>query len=531
MKPIVLRGVPALSDFRVQSLLERAGQLALSRPLARVEAVFAYFLEAEDLPADVLAKAKSLVGGREDAFPAGGFFVTPRKGTISPWSSKATDIFHNCGLAMVRRVERGIHYRLLGQGGVPLRPADARPLLAVLHDRMTEGVYTEMDDIFAHREPAPLVEVDILGGGHAALEKANVEIGLALSDDEIDYLYESYARMGRNPTDVELVMFGQVNSEHCRHKIFKADWIVDGETKTRGLFDMIRHTYEAGHAGVLSAYSDNSAVIEGFPGEWFEPSPEGDHAYGYNADLIDVMIKVETHNHPTAISPFPGAATGVGGEIRDEGATGVGGRSKAGLSGFMVSNLRVPGFPMPWERDDIEFPTRLATPLEIMLEGPIGGAGFGNEFGRPQLAGFFKTYEEVYNGRNRGYHKPIMLAGGNWATSSAGTSPSARSRSEPTSSSSVARPCASASAEARPPPWAWAPTPRISTSTRCSATTPRCSAAARRSSPPASPWGTPIPSSAFTTSVPAASPTAVPNWSRTSAPPSGCARSTTRNAP
>jgi phosphoribosylformylglycinamidine synthase len=412
MKPIVLRGVPALSEFRIQSLLERAGQLALPRTLARIQADFVYFLEAEDLSADVWEKAKSLVGGWEDTFSPNTFFVTPRKGTISPWSSKATDIFHNCGLTMVRRVERGIEYHLFDSDGTPIAMADATALLPILHDRMTEGVYTDMADIFAHREPAPMVEVDILAGGHAALEKANVEIGLALSDDEIDYLYDSYTKMGRNPTDVELVMFGQVNSEHCRHKIFNADWIVDGEEKTIGLFNMIRNTYNCGHEGVLSAYSDNSAVIEGFLGDWFEPSPEGIHGYGYNDDQIDVMIKVETHNHPTAISPFPGAATGVGGEIRDEGATGIGGRSKAGLGGFMVSNLRVPGFPMPWERDDIEFPTRLATPFEIMMEGPIGGAGFGNEFGRPQLCGFFKTYEEVYNGRFRGYHKPIMLAGG-----------------------------------------------------------------------------------------------------------------------
>ncbi|MBT3285760.1 MAG: phosphoribosylformylglycinamidine synthase [Victivallales bacterium] len=412
MKPIVLRGVPALSDFRIQALLDQAAQLALPRKLAQIQAEFVYFLEAKELVGEVWEKAKSLVGGWEDEFARGGFFVTPRKGTISPWSSKATDIFHNCGLTSVKRVERGVHYRLLDMAGIPLALASATPLLAVLHDRMTEGIYTEMDDIFAHRDPARLVEVDILTGGHAALEKANTEIGLALSADEIDYLYESYTKMGRNPTDVELVMFGQVNSEHCRHKIFNADWVVDGETKTIGLFDMIRNTYACGHEGVLSAYHDNSAVIGGFDADWFEPSPKAPHGYGYTSDKLDMMIKVETHNHPTAISPFPGAATGVGGEIRDEGATGIGGRSKAGLCGYMVSDLRVPGFPMPWERDGIEFPARLATPFEIMMEGPIGGAAFGNEYGRPQLCGFFKTYEEVYNGRFRGYHKPIMLAGG-----------------------------------------------------------------------------------------------------------------------
>jgi phosphoribosylformylglycinamidine synthase len=412
MKPIVLRGVSALSEFRIQALLERAAQLALPRPPKRIEAGFVYFVDADELAAETLDKAQSLLGAWPEEIPAGGFFVTPRKGTISPWSSKATDIFHNCGLDQVRRVERGIHYRLFDGTDAIIPPAEAKPLFAILHDRMTEGVYTDVDDLFAHRAPSPLVEVDILGGGHAALERANVEIGLALSDDEIDYLYDSYVKMGRNPTDVELVMFGQVNSEHCRHKIFKADWIVDGETKEHSLFGMIRNTYECAHPGVLSAYSDNSAVIEGFPGTWFEPATDDCHTYGYTSDQIDIMIKVETHNHPTAISPFPGAATGVGGEIRDEGATGIGGRSKAGLSGFMVSNLRVPGFPMPWEQDHIEFPARLAPPLEIMMEGPIGGAGFGNEFGRPQLCGFFKTYEEIHNGRHRGYHKPIMLAGG-----------------------------------------------------------------------------------------------------------------------
>ena len=223
MKPIVLRGVSALSEFRIQALLERAAQLALPRPPKRLEAGFVYFADADELAADTLDKAQSLLGAWPGEIPDGGFFVTPRKGTISPWSSKATDIFHNCGLAQVRRVERGIHYRLFDAADALIPPAEAKPLFAILHDRMTEGVYTAVDDLFAHRAPAPHVEVDILGGGHAALERANRDIGLALSDDEIDYLYDSYVKMKRNPTDVELVMFGQVNSEHCRHKIFKAE--------------------------------------------------------------------------------------------------------------------------------------------------------------------------------------------------------------------------------------------------------------------------------------------------------------------
>ncbi|MBN2449039.1 MAG: phosphoribosylformylglycinamidine synthase, partial [Lentisphaeria bacterium] len=279
-------------------------------------------------------------------------------------------------------------------------------------DRMTQGVYRDVSDMFVRRDPAPLCRVDLLGEGREALAKANVALGLALSDGEIDYLEAAYRATGRNPTDVELVMFGQVNSEHCRHKIFRAEWVIDGEAQPRGLFDMIRQTHALHPEGTLSAYRDNAAVIEGGVEEWFEVRPGGDNAYRYASGPVDTMIKVETHNHPTAISPFPGAATGVGGEIRDEGATGRGGRSKAGLCGFMVSNLNIPEFRMPWEDPEADVPSRLATPLAIMIEGPIGGAGFGNEYGRPQLCGFFKTYDQVHNGCRRGYHKPIMLAGG-----------------------------------------------------------------------------------------------------------------------
>lgn len=414
MEAIILGGTPAFSEFRTAALKARALRLTPPVRLGRLDAVWVYLLETGGpLDAEAWGKTMALLNASGPHQPRrAGFYVTPRKGTISPWSSKATDIFRNCGIEQVLRVERGIWFELGDEQDADIPLADARPLLPLLYDRMTQGVYAEVRDLFEHRPPAPLREVDLLGGGRAALERANKDLGLALSSEEIGYLHDSYRAMGRNPTDVELVMFGQVNSEHCRHKIFRASWVVDGRKQPHSLFDMIRHTHAA-HPGItLSAYRDNSAVIEGFPSAWFEVAPEPPHAYRYTPVQMDIMVKVETHNHPTAISPFPGAATGVGGEIRDEGATGTGGRSKAGLCGFMVSNLRIPDFPMPWERCDAPFPGRLATPLEIMIEGPLGGAGFGNEYGRPQLCGFFKTYEESYLGRRWGYHKPIMLAGG-----------------------------------------------------------------------------------------------------------------------
>ena len=396
MKMMMLQGGEAFSAFRLEALRERAG--------GAVEARFVYLLELEAaLDAGTLARACSLLGASGEAQAAGGgFFVTPRKGTISPWSSKATDIFRNCGVAGVSRVERGIHYIIRNEES---------GIRNDLHDRMTEGVYTDVSDFFAHRPPQPGASFDVLGRGLAALEEANRSMGLALSGEEIRYLCESYTRAGRNPTDTELVMFGQVNSEHCRHKIFNAEWVVDVEKKDASLFQMIKHTHACHPGGTLVAYKDNSGVVEGVETQVFAVDP-GTRAYGFAQDRLDMLMKVETHNHPTAISPYPGAATGVGGEIRDEAATGVGSKSKAGLAGFMVSNLNVPGFAMPWEREYAAFPGRLASPLAIMLEGPIGGAAFGNEFGRPQLCGFFRTYEEMAGGRYRGYHKPIMLAGG-----------------------------------------------------------------------------------------------------------------------
>jgi len=411
--PLILEGGEALSGFRIRMLLEAVQKAVPQAGIQNIGAHFVYFIECEgDLPADILEKSYALLGAAGIFDGSAGFFVTPRKGTISPWSSKATDIFHNCGLTQVKRVERGIYYRVSGADGAAIAPGELAAAADLLHDRMTEGVYSDVADIFVHPAPAPLVTVDLLGGGIDALRRANIEMGLALSDDEIEYLVEAYRKINRNPTDVELVMFGQVNSEHCRHKIFNADWIVDGDKKDRSLFGMIRNTHETHPGNTLIAYKDNSGVISGFEDSWFQVARDGSNRYEYRPGIIDMLMKVETHNHPTAICPYPGAATGVGGEIRDECATGIGGKSKCGLSAFMVSNLKVPGYELPWEKDFAEFPQRLASPLDIMLEGPIGGANFGNEFGRPQLCGIFKTYDQEYNGRYRGYHKPIMVAGG-----------------------------------------------------------------------------------------------------------------------
>ncbi|MDD4869999.1 MAG: phosphoribosylformylglycinamidine synthase [Kiritimatiellae bacterium] len=409
----MLKGKSAYPNFRITALLENVRKTAPDLGVSEIEASHVYFMDAIGvLSKDVLEKAYALLGAVDEFRRMDGFIVTPRKGTISPWSSKATDIFRNCGIKDVWRVERGVHFRLLSSSGKVLAVQEAQPVLRLLHDRMTEGVYLDVSDIFRHMEPAPCVVVDIIKGGREALQKTNVEMGLALSDDEITYLYESYKSINRNPTDVELVMFGQVNSEHCRHKIFNADWIIDGKKQDMSLFKMIKNTHAMHPEGTLVAYKDNAGVVEGFQDEWFNVQCDDSNVYSYGKVQMDILLKVETHNHPIAISPYPGAATGVGGEIRDESATGIGGKSKAGLCAFMVSNLRVPGFIMPWEKDFAEFPSRLATPLEIMTDGPLGGAGFGNEFGRPNLFGLFKTYEQKYNGRYRGYHKPIMVAGG-----------------------------------------------------------------------------------------------------------------------
>ncbi len=334
--------------------------------------------------------------------------VTPRPGTISPWSSKATDIARQCGLeSLVRRIERGTALHLDGAEGA----LDAAAPL--LHDRMTEKVLLSLDEaeiLFRHVAPRPLAQIDVLGRGRAAVLEANAAMGLALAPDEVDYLLAYFEGEGRNPTDVEITMFAQANSEHCRHKIFNASWVVDRQPMPQSLFQMIRETEKASPQGTVSAYSDNAAVMEGRTVRRFLVDPVRGR-YFYRDDLTHTLMKVETHNHPTAISPFPGAATGSGGEIRDEGATGRGSKPKAGLCGFSVSSLRIPGFERPWEGRESR-PERIASPLAIMVDGPIGAASFNNEFGRPNLAGYFRVYEQEVAGSHRGYHKPIMLAGG-----------------------------------------------------------------------------------------------------------------------
>lgn len=426
---LCLRGAPALSAFRLAKLEQRlrAGGL----PEARLTAELMHFADLSreltaderDLLAALLRYGPAVaVGADADAHAdrqADGrlLLVVPRPGTISPWSSKATEIAQHCGLDAVRRLERGIAFQL---DAADLGDAALKTAAALLHDRMTEAVLLDLADaqaLFAHAEPAPLGRVDVMAGGRDALVAANAELGLALSDDEIDYLVASFGALGRNPTDVELMMFAQANSEHCRHKIFNADWVIDGAPQPGSLFSMIRHSTAQSPAGVLSAYKDNAAVIEGWPGRRFLPEPATGQ-YRPSAEPVHILMKVETHNHPTAIAPDPGAATGAGGEIRDEGATGRGAKPKAGLCGFSVSNLRIPGAERPWEAGQAwGRPGRMVSALDIMLEGPIGAAAFNNEFGRPNLAGWFRTFEQqVPTGTGgtelRGYHKPIMLAGG-----------------------------------------------------------------------------------------------------------------------
>jgi phosphoribosylformylglycinamidine synthase len=411
-----LRGSPALSAFRLDKL--KASLSGVS--YARVQTEYWHFVETDgtlsEAQQQTLAKLLTYGPAMEKEAKGELFLVVPRFGTLSPWASKATDIAHSCGLDMVRRVERGVAYwfskGLLGK----FSDADRVAIAAAIHDRMTETVLTgvEADEkaaegLFAHFEPRKLASVDLLGKGRVALVEANTTMGLALSPDEIDYLAENFTRMGRNPTDVELMMFAQANSEHCRHKIFNADWIIDGEKQTHSLFGMVRETHKAHPQGTIVAYSDNAAVMEGGPGQRFYPESGG--RYRYVAQASHTLMKVETHNHPTAISPFPGASTGSGGEIRDEGATGRGAKPKAGLAGFSVSNLAIPGFTQPWEKS-IGKPDRIVSALDIMIDGPIGAASFNNEFGRPNLAGYFRTYEDTFAGETRGYHKPIMIAGG-----------------------------------------------------------------------------------------------------------------------
>ena len=402
---LTLPGAVALSPFRIEKL---RATLAASGSAPSIETRFMHFvalsapLSAEEMRVLERLLTYGTVPAKE---PRGAMLlVLPRFGTVSPWSSKATDIAHNCGLANVVRIERGVAYYVQGAKNDAIERA--------IHDRMTQTVVRDAADahrLFAHATPQPLSTVDVLGGGKRALEAANGTMGLALAPDEIDYLVENFTKLGRNPTDVELMMFAQANSEHCRHKIFNASWTLDGQLQERSLFQMIRNTHAKSPRGTIVAYSDNSAVMEGAATDRFFPDASGE--WKYHRDLTHILMKVETHNHPTAIAPHPGAATGAGGEIRDEGATGIGGKPKAGLTGFCVSNLNLPGKREPWE-SDYGKPGRIASALDIMVEGPLGGAAFNNEFGRPNLAGYFRAFELASEGEVRGYHKPIMLAGG-----------------------------------------------------------------------------------------------------------------------
>ena len=410
-----LRGVTALSDFRVEKLLQKAAALGL--PEVKLKSEFWYFVGSEKaLDAATVEKLQALLAAQSvEQTPEAReglhlFLVTPRLGTISPWASKATNIAENCGLEGIERIERGMAVWLEGR----LNDEQKQQWAALLHDRMTESVLPDFQTaskLFHHLESETFSTVDVLGGGKEALVKANTEMGLALSADEIDYLVENYQALQRNPSDVELMMFAQANSEHCRHKIFNADFILNGEKQPKSLFGMIRDTHNAHPEGTVVAYKDNSSVIEGTKIERFYPNAAENQGYRFHEEDTHIIMKVETHNHPTAIAPFAGAATGAGGEIRDEGATGKGSRPKAGLTGFTVSNLNIPGLEQPWEQAYGK-PGHIASPLDIMIEGPIGGAAFNNEFGRPNLLGYFRTFEEKFDGQVRGYHKPIMIAGG-----------------------------------------------------------------------------------------------------------------------
>ncbi|WP_341903881.1 phosphoribosylformylglycinamidine synthase [Polaromonas sp. YR568] len=419
-------GINALSDFRIQQLLPRLQ--AIEGKISGISARFVHWVATESEPTPALkAQLAALLTYGEPcpAAPAGAdrsgdltLLVSPRVGTVSPWASKATDIAHNCGLA-VKRIERITEYRITLKSGffskTALTEAQRAEVAALLHDRMTESVLSSREEaakLFIELKGAPLQSIDVLAGGKAALERANSEFGLALAADEIDYLVNAFSQLKRNPTDVELMMFAQANSEHCRHKIFNADFTIDGVAQDKSLFAMIRNTEKLHPQHTVVAYSDNASVMEGSRVQRFfaKPAPAAGNArtayQTYTATdnaLMHVLMKVETHNHPTAISPFPGASTGAGGEIRDEGATGRGSKPKAGLTGFTVSRLF---------DGDYGKPEHIASPLQIMTEGPLGGAAFNNEFGRPNLAGYFREYEQTVAGQRWGYHKPIMIAGG-----------------------------------------------------------------------------------------------------------------------
>ncbi|MGB9109077.1 MAG: phosphoribosylformylglycinamidine synthase, partial [Telluria sp.] len=434
---LILPGSNALSAFRSQRLLTQLQ--SVTPTIAAVQARYYHFIDASSPLSTEDTERLSAMLTYGEPVPhtqyegvTEEYFVIPRLGTISPWASKATDIAHNCGMAHIHRIERGVAFTvvlksgILGTGfGAPkkLGAEEVQAVASLLHDRMTETVLRSADEaqaLFTELEGRPLEAIDMMGQGRAALEQANREMGLALADDEIDYLFDAFGRAQRNPTDVELMMFAQANSEHCRHKIFNAEWTIDGVKQDKSLFQMIKNTHQLQPKGTIVAYSDNSAIMEGADAMRFFPrqGENGSQEYRPTTQLTHTLMKVETHNHPTAISPFPGASTGAGGEIRDEGATGRGAKPKAGLTGFTVSNLNIPGFEQAWENPAYGKPERIASPLQIMVDGPLGGAAFSNEFGRPVLGGYFRTFEQNVGatalGENTvfGYHKPIMIAGG-----------------------------------------------------------------------------------------------------------------------
>ncbi|MCV2352228.1 phosphoribosylformylglycinamidine synthase [Paucibacter sp. Y2R2-4] len=420
-------GGNALSAFRAQALLPQLQ--AVNERISAVKARHVHWVWSDAALAEEDKSKLAALLNYGDAYTGGGdegslVVVAPRLGTVSPWASKATDIAHNCGLN-IHRVERVTEYRIVLKSGLlggllggekALSQEELLACAQVLHDRMTESVLLAREEaahLFDEREAQPLEHVDVLGQGRAALESANKTFGLALSVDEIDYLEAAFKQLGRNPSDVELMMFAQANSEHCRHKIFNAKFTVDGEEQALSLFGMIRNTEKLNSQHTVVAYSDNSAIMEGHAIErWMQAGDCRAPQYQAREETAHVLMKVETHNHPTAISPFPGASTGAGGEIRDEGATGRGAKPKAGLTGFSVSNLRLPGLNEPWEQKEVGKPAHIASALQIMIEGPLGGAAFNNEFGRPALGGYFRVYEQEVDGVQRGYHKPIMIAGG-----------------------------------------------------------------------------------------------------------------------
>lgn len=408
-----------LSDFNKQKLIQRLQKQGVS--VTHLSTCYVHFVDSTETLSttehgtlsSLLSYGPRLESISQNENPDLSLVISPRAGTISPWSSKATDIANNCGLSSIKRIERGTEYRFWGAD-----LSHHRKLIELaIHDRMTEMVLNNVEDakcLFVQSDAQPLQEIDIISQGRQALVDANLTLGLALAEDEIDYLQSSFKKLGRNPHDIELYMFAQANSEHCRHKIFNADWTIDAQVQPKSLFKMIKNTFETTPEFVSSAYKDNAAVMDGFSAGRFFADPIS-HEYSYHHEPIDILMKVETHNHPTAISPFPGAATGAGGEIRDEGATGRGSKPKAGLVGFSVSNLHLPNLVQPWEQYYGK-PSRIVDALEIMTQGPLGAAAFNNEFGRPNILGYFRTYEQGVNSFNgnevRGYHKPIMLAGG-----------------------------------------------------------------------------------------------------------------------